>query len=370
MGHSGSTHSVPPASPFHLQATDLEEAISQAADDLKITAFGQRVRATLRRNRQAASSAILPHASYKDVAGPDLVRELNALYLLVAAEDSNLPAPSRLDRELVDLLNDHIDIARGLVAFLWDDALHDCASLFIDYDNVPIPLCPMYCNARELIGTTDAALPRPLVQIIERLKTELAQSPLVQASLDHADDMTSAQIQCFQATKRRFTEESPYRQGETVADWGDRLQDLIQDGRSAVPPALLALNQLIHLTVMCLVSLAVWDNRACPDDISSCQPAGGGDWGAPIDSSTDEPGPGHARPGRQAIPDGYELTVSSVDLMLLPLDAAIRLYDDARLRSIAVAKGASISWERDNDIDARLIVTPFATYETTLPGSR
>ena len=56
--------------------------------------------------------------------------------------------------------------------------------------------------------------------------------------------------------------------------------------------------------------------------------------------------------------------------MLLPLDAAIRLYDDARLRSIAVAKGASISWERDNDIDARLIVTPFASYETTLPGSR
>ena len=229
----------------------------------------------------------------------------------------------------------------------------------------------MYYNARDLIGNAAVALPRPLLQIVERLKTELARSPLVLGSLSHIDGMTSSRLQRLYATKSRFTEESPCRQGETVADWRDRLQALIHDGRSDVPPAILALNQLIHVTVMCLVSLAVWDNRASPDDVLSCQPSdAGAASGAPVDGTEDEPGVGHARPDRQAIPDGYELTVSSVDLMLLPLDAAIRLYDDARLRSIAVVKGGSIAWDRDNDIDARLSIIPFASYETKIPESR
>ena len=370
MGHSGSTQSAPPASPFRLQPTELEVAISQAADDLKVTAFGQRIRATLRRNRAAADSAALPHASYKDVVGPDLVRELNALCLLVASDTPHLPAPSRLDRELVGLLNNHIDIARAIVACLWDGPLNDCATLFLDYDNVPVPLCPMYWNARDLIGNTDVAFPRPLTQIVERLKTELAESPLMLASLDHLDGVPSTYLQHLQVKKRRFIQESPYQQGETVGDWRDRLQALIQDGRSEVPPALLALNQLIHVTVMCLVSLAVWGNRACPDDVSSCQPSvAEAAPAAPDDDTEDKPDVDHARPPRPGIPDSYELTVSSIDLMLLPLDAAIRLYDDARLRSIAVVKGASISGAGGKIVDARLRITPFASYETKLARS-
>ena len=369
MGHSGSTQSAHPASPFRLQPTDLEAAISQAADDLKVTAFGQRVRAILRRNRAAGGNAVLPHASYKDIVGPDLVREVNALWFSVASDTPHLAAPTRLDRELLGLLEDHTDIARAIVARLWDSRLNDCAASFLDYDNVPVPLCPMYWNARDLIGNTDAAFPQPLTQIVERLKTELAESPLMQASFDHLDRVSPTYLQHLQAKKRRFIEESPYRQGETVADWADRLEALIQDGRSEVPPALLGLNQLIHVTVMCLVSLAVWGNRACPDDVSSCKPSIGGSVLAAADDIAGKPDVDHETPPRPAIPDSYELTVSSIDLMLPPLDAAIRLYDNDRLRSIAVVKGASISAARGTIVDARLSIIPFASYETKPAGN-
>lgn len=369
MGHNGSERPAPLGSPFHLQPTDLEAAISQAADDLKITAFGQRVRATLRRNRAAQGNAALPHASYKDVVGPDLVRELNALWFLAASDTPHVEAPTRLDRELFGLLQDHIDIARAIVARLWDSRLDDCAASFLDYDNVPVPLCPMYWNARDLIGNADSVFPRPLTQIVERLKTELAKSPLMQASLDHLDRVSPTYLQHLHAKKTRFIEESPCRRDETVADWADRLQALIQDARSEVPPALLALNQLIHVTVMCLVSLAVWDNRACPDDVSSCQPSVAEAASAAPDDIAPKPDVDRARSPDAVIPDSYELTVSATDLMFPPLDAAIRFYDGSRLRSIAVVKGASISGARGRIVDARLRIAPFASYETKPAGS-
>ena len=63
------------------------------------------------------------------------------------------------------------------------------------------------------------------------------------------------------------------------------------------------------------------------------------------------------------IPNGYELTTGTTNLTLLPFDACVRLQAEGKLRSIALVIGASISWSRGQDIDARLRIVEFSSYE-------
>ena len=91
---------------------------------------------------------MLPYSMFKDVVGPDLVRHLNALTLLFNSEQPlQTSSPSRADEELFVALRDQLAVVRNLVAELWSDPLNDHAKAFIDYDNVPIPFCPMYPDA-------------------------------------------------------------------------------------------------------------------------------------------------------------------------------------------------------------------------------
>ena len=157
MGPLRAASDAPGASLFQVEPSLLERAVVQAANDLKVTGFGQRTRAALRRNRSAESNSVLPYSMYKDVMGPDLVRHLNALTLLLSSGEQVQDPPSKPDRELFAALRDQLAVVKTLVAFMWAGSLSDHARVFVDYDNVPIPFCPMYPDARDLI---DAVIPR------------------------------------------------------------------------------------------------------------------------------------------------------------------------------------------------------------------
>ena len=109
---------------FQGTPTSLERTVIQAANDLKVTGFGQRTRAALRQNRSAESQSVLPYSAYKDVIGPDLVSHLNAFTVLLNAEQPfETSPPSGVDQQLIIALRDQLDVVRWLVAELWPDPL-------------------------------------------------------------------------------------------------------------------------------------------------------------------------------------------------------------------------------------------------------
>ena len=348
---------------FCRQPTPLEAVISQAANDLKVTRFGQQTRAVLRRNRAANENTILPYASYKGVMGPDLVRDLNALFLMRLDRTDPLTL-TRLDHELLASLNVQLDVAKAVVARLWTGPLADCAGLFLDYDNVPIPFCPMYPNARDLIGDSQIALPQPLTKIVERLRNQIARTSPMRECLTLLPDLTPAYLDQLKTTQESFAAQSVANQGEPAVEWQERVHRLIADARADTPTPLLQLNRLIHVTVLCAVSLAIWDHTITPDDVLSCGP-----WGIDTPRETsldaDQPDePGDAWPYGPEIPSGYELRTEPTNLVLLPFDACVRLQVEGKLRSIAVVVGSSISWQRGQDVDARLSIAEFLSYES------
>ena len=349
---------------FRRQPSPLEAAISQAANDLKVTGFGQRTRATLRRNQSAGCQTILPHASYKDVVGPDLVRELNALHLMMNSERPNALTLTRLDRELVAVLDGQLETVRAIVATLWSGPLGDCAVLFLDYDNVPIPFCPMYPDARDLISDSHTVLPPPLMKTVLRLKDEIEKTEAMKESLEHLPDISQSMLQHLKSKKEGFVKAAKCRHGETIGDWQERIHDLISEGRSVIPPSLVQLNRLIHITVLCAVSLAVWDYTITTEDVSSCARWGLDTIPTQADYESETPiEPEHIWPYGPEIPSGYELRIVNTDLMFLPFDTCLRLQAQGNLRGIAIAIGESMSWRQGQDIDSRLRIAEYSSYE-------
>lgn len=322
----------------------------------------------LRRNRVAAESSILPHAAYKDMIGPDLVRELNALHIPMGLTNPNPSTLTRLDRELISVISTQLDVARAVVAALWSGSLSECAALFLDHDNVPAPFCPMYPNARDCIPSSHAMLPHSLTKIVERLRHEIERTESMQQSLTLSSQFTPSFLQKLATMKEQFAHKAVYRQGETIGDWQKRIHRLIDEGRSIVPPSLVQLNRLIHISVLCVVSLAVWDYKITTDDVLSCAPWGAGK--SPRSSSavaaTNEQPAATEDTGLSygpAIPNGYELRIGTTGLILLPFDTCIQLHENGKLRGIALVIGASLCFDRDEGYDSRLRIVEFSSYE-------
>ena len=259
---------------FDSPPTQLERALVQAAKDLKVTGFGQRTRAALRRNRSAESNSVLPYSMYKDVAGPDLVRHLNALAILPRDSQPLVQRPlSKIDRELFIVLRDQLPVVKSLVAVLWSGPLSHYAEVFIDYDNVPIPFCPMYPGPRDLIdGSRADVLPRPISQIVGRLHDQLQETPVMKATLEYLPCLQQTDIQHVKDIGESFKSQVGYRQGETLLEWQTRVHHLVATAQAEVPVAMLRLNSLIHSMVSSVVSLAVWDHELASSDIISAQP--------------------------------------------------------------------------------------------------
>ena len=338
----------------------------QAANDLKVTGFGQRTRAALRRNRSAESKSVLPYSMYKDVVGPDLVSHLNALTVLHHSEQLVQEPPSKTDRELFVVLRDQLAVVKSLVAVLWSGPLSDYAEVFIDYDNVPIPFCPMYPEARDLIGGGQVVLPQPLSKIVGRVKGQLQDTPIMRASLECLPILAPTDLQNLRDIGETFKSQAGYRQDETLWEWQTRVHQLVAAAQAEVPVAMLFLNALIHSIVSCLVSLAVWDHDLASSDVISAEPWGRRTLGKePPDTLAKCPE--DTMPYGVDIPDGYSLDlVPKPELMLLPMETSVRLHREKEFCGIAIVKGARLSWGRDEDVEVGLTMVRLSAYEVSV----
>ena len=354
---------------FDVAPTQLERTVVQAANDLKITGFGQRTRAALRRNRDAESNSVLPYSMFNDVVGPDLVRHLNALTLLLNSDQPfDTSSPSKADEELLVVLRDQLAVVKSLVAFVWSDLLREYARAFIDYDNIPIPFCPMYPNARDLIGNSSFTLPQPLAKIVDRLRDQVQDTPIMKESMAVLSALGSSDLQNLEAIRKNFQLQASYRRGETFLEWQSRVHQLVATAQADVPVAVLLSNALIHSVISSAVSLAVWDRELASSEVLSTTPWGrhAVDGELPDEDITDE-GLDNTQPYGPDIPDGFILRlVPNSELMLLPMETSVRLQDHGTFRGVAVAKGASMSWRRGEEMEVELTIVRLSAYEVSL----
>lgn len=346
---------------FDSPPSDLERVLVQAAKDLRVTGFGQRTRAALRRNRSAESESVLPYSMYKDVPGPDLVRHLNALTLLPRDSERLVQGPvGNTDRELFGVLREQLPVVKSLVSVLWSGPLSDYAEAFIDYDNVPVPFCPMYPGPRDVIeGSQADALSRPMSQIVGRLHDQLQETPIMKATLEYLPCLQQSDLQHLRGIRDSFKSRVEHRQGETLAKWQTRVYQLVASAQAEVPVAILLLNSLIHSIVSSLVSLAVWDHELASSDIISAEL-----WR--IHSPIGERPPDTVPIG-PSIPNGFTLSlVPEPELMLLPMETSLRLIDDEEFCGIGIVKGSSLSWRRGEDVNVGLTMVRLADYEVSV----
>ena len=307
--------------------TELELAILGLAPDLKVSGFGQRTRAALRRNRDANDDTFLPHAAFKDIPGPDLVRHLNAISIVGASDADFGSQLGSADDQLLAALQRQLAEAQRFVARLWDGPLSAVAASFVDYDNLPVPFCPMYPNARELRHSHDLTLARPLESILGRLRYVLFRTDAYSAAVAYVLSADSPAIARLAELKQGLMPELAARSSETYAQWSTRASGLVEASRNEVPSELLHVNNLINATVGSLVSLSVWDHSLSDDDVRSAER-----WPADSDRGQSSPVPdddlddaGEAFTlAVPPMPRGHELCVTDPRLFL-PMDTAIQM---------------------------------------------
>ena len=347
---------------FTPDATDLEVVVSQAANDLKVTGFGQRTRAALRRNFEAGEATLLPTSQNRGISGPDLIRHLNGLLYHFSA---GIPASSirRSDRELLQALRDSLLVVADIVASVWPKNLRAVASTFVDYDDLPAPFCVMYPNTRGFQSDPSVSLPRPTIKIIDRVRTAMEKTPVWDSASACARHIHSTQLQTLSETREAFLQQVTYQQDETFSEWQTRAYISLEERRREVPLPLLQLNRLIHTSVAALVSLAVWDFKLSPDGIIRWEPIDYQLRGAERRRSEvqlDEP-----QPHGPDIPSGLCLqVVPTIDLMVMPLDAAIQLRRDGTFAGIAILKGVTLSGQNGLGMKVELNVVRMSAFES------
>ena len=306
-----------------------------------MSGFGQRTRAALRRHRDANDDTFLPHAAFKDIPGPDLVRHLNATSI-VGASDADIGSQfGSADDQLLAALQRQLAEAQRFVARLWDGTLSAVAASFVDYDNLPVPLCPMYPNARELRHSHDLTLARPLESILDRLMDVLSRTDTYTAAVEHMPSADSPTMARLAEVKQGLMPKLAARPSETYVQWSTRASGLIEAARNEVPSELLHVNNLINATVGSLVSLAVWGHSLSDDDVHSSErwPAVS-DCGqsSPLsDDGLDDAG-GAFSFVVPPMPRGHELCVVDPK-MFLPMDTAIQMRPQGQHGGVVVVKG-------------------------------
>lgn len=348
-------NAAPSDTTWDSQPTELESVLSQGANDLKVTGFGQRTRAALRRNRDAGEDTFLPSYENNSITAPDLIRHLNALilHLLGGMRVTHL---ANRDRDLLLALRDSLIVVTRLVASVWTTSMRQVATSFIDYDDLPGPFCIMYPDTRSQTEDTAPSLPTQTSRIIDRIRTEIERTPIWQLAHERAEAINSSDLEGLRDARASYRTESQYREDETLGEWRDRCYRLIEHRRRHVPMELLLLNRLIHTSISTLVSLAIWDYQITPEEIVESEM---------LDAYVPEYDASGSQPHGPELPEGFNLsTVPSLDLILMPLDSALRVKHESRLAGIIVVKGASLHWEEGGQMDTALNVVRLSAFES------
>lgn len=340
---------------WDTEPTELERVLSQGANDLKVTGFGQRTRAALRRNRDAGEDTFLPSSQSKDIPAPDLIRHMNTLifHLLSGMQVTHL---AKRDRDLLLALREALTVVTRLVASVWPKSMRQVAASFIDYDDLPAPFCIMYPDTRSQVEDTAPRLPTQTNKIIDRIRTEIERTAIWELAHERAEAIDSSDSKMLRDARASYRTESQYREEETLGEWRDRCYSLIERERNSVPKELLLLNRLTHTSIATLVSLAVWDHQITPNEIIEYER---------LDAYNPDYDGSGSQPYGPELPEGFNLsTVPSLDLILMSLDSALRVKQEGRLAGIIVVKGASLHWEEGGEMDTALNVVRLSAFES------
>ena len=350
-------NAAPSEATWDSQPTELESVLSQGANDLKVTGFGQRTGAALRRNRDAGDDTLLPSYQSKNFPAPDLIRHMNTLilHLLGGMQVTHL---AKRDRDLLLALRDALTVVTRLVASVWPKSMRQVATSFIDYDDLPAPFCIMYPETRSQAEATAPSLPTQTSRIIDRIRTEIERTPIWELAHEFAAVIDSSDLEGLRDARASYLTESQYREDETLGEWEDRCYRLIERERRDVPRELLMLNRLIHTSISTLVSLAVWDYQITPDEIVESKT---------LDAYVPDYEASGFQPHGPEQPEGFNLsTVPSPDLILMPLGSALRVKREGRLAGIIVVQGASLHWEEGGTMDTELNVVRLSAFESRI----
>ena len=337
------------------EPTELESILSQGANDLKVTGFGQRTRAALRRNRDAGEDTLLPSSQSKDIPAPDLIRHMNTLifHILGGMQVTHL---GKRDRDLLLALREALTVVTRLVASVWPKSMRQVATSFIDYDDLPAPFCIMYPDTRSHAEDTATSLPTQTNKIIDRIRAAIEQTSIWNLAHHRVESIDPSDLRRLQDARVLYRSESQYREDETLGEWRDRCYELIEHERNKVPKELLMLNRLIHTSISTLVSLAVWDYHITSNEIIESEA---------LDAYVPDYDESSSQLHGPELPEGFNLrTVPSLDLILMPLDSALRVKHEGKFAGIIVVKGASLHWEEGGEMDTALSVVRLSAFES------
>ena len=237
------------------------------------------------------------------------------------------------------------------------------AAAFVDYDNLPIPFCPMYPNTRELLNE-DLTLPHQLERILERLREVLYRTEVLTAAMEQSTAADPGMIAQLAEAKEMLIPELQAQPPESILQWNQRASRLVEAARDDVPPTLLAANNLITAAASSLISLAVW-NHSLPrsDVLSSTQwPHDAVDCSteAVDDLDAQDEVVGFALP---PLPKGHQLKIKFNPTFFAAMDTAVQLQHGEQRQGIVILKGLSMSWTRGEEVDFALNVVRLADYE-------
>lgn len=324
------------------ELSPLENEVSLAAHDFKVSGVGQRTRAALRRNLAAADHTILPDHLVRSVPGPDLVRQLNTLELVRLFGSPIKAEFHEVDREMVSALQNPLSMIRLMVGYLWCQPLESVANAFVGADSIPIPHCTTYPDARSLAGSSEA-LPRQVARLLDRISSRLQDTSVWNGAVAATASLSSADIDELMEEKALFEEGCQPSDGETMGDWRERVTESLRSASTQVPSELLAVERLISASVEALVSLASWDHEI---DVSAVRQAQSAEI-APY------------------LPNGFELSMSEfTDLAFLAMGSAFRLKSEGRIVGVGATAASHFEFSQGHGEKLDLSVIRLCSYES------
>ena len=329
---------------FFQDCSTLESEVANASNDFKVSGLGQRVRAALRRNRSAGDQTVLPEYLSIDAPGPDLIRHLNALHLISLTDSPLEGQPGPGDRELIRALTESVQQVRQVVAYFWSGSLQEIAPVFADDDCLPHPFSPTYPESRALVGTDEFDLPKQLASVIDKLKRQIVQTSIWAEAARYANNLDGDKLDELRAAKLENQENVSPLGGETIGQWGDRLQSALESAKKDVPTEFLAANRLVWATVDALISLATWGREFEREDISDI---------SQLDFGPD-------------LPKGFKVRIARIErvLPLMSLESSFRLNDEGMLAGIATTKGINLHGDKNSGTNIDLNVVRLSAYES------
>ncbi len=324
--------------------SELESSVAQAASDIRVSAFGQRIRGALKRNAAAGEQTALREYDSRIAAGPDIVRHANALYLAQLDDEkwSNATITTN-DRNLFSVLPTSLNSTSEIIATFWEGQRPEIARAFVDRDNIPIPLCPAYPDSRDAISNRARRMPRQLANAIAPIKSAIEQTQSWKSASECASAQDDNSVSELLSVKNEFFRQRQPLDGETLEGWYQRVSNNLNAARSTAPKPLLGLNQLVTACVCSMISIAIWGHEIDARIVAGCE----------------------TRPFEGDLPDGFQITIlEHFELWYTKMLSTFRVLDGSEFSGIGISHGSHLEFDSEKGFETRLSINRLSAYES------